>query len=83
MPKVEIYTTSLCGFCVRAKRILKNKNISFLEYDVTSNEKCRDEMIERAGSHYVPQIFINDEHIGGSDDLAAIEKSGVLDTKLG
>ncbi|MBE05254.1 MAG: glutaredoxin 3 [Gammaproteobacteria bacterium] len=83
MPKVEIYTTSLCGFCFRAKQLLKRKNILFREYDVTSDENLRQEMIQRAGSHFVPQIFINDEHIGGSDELSALELNGELDKKLG
>ena len=82
MKNIEIYTTSLCGFCVRAKRLLDLKGVSYKELDVTLQGDQRNEMIERSGTHMVPQIFINGNHIGGSDDLAALEQSGELDRLL-
>lgn len=83
MPKVEIYTKFTCGFCVRAKALLKNKNVSFEETDITMGGKKREEMIQRSGGRMtVPQIFIDDRHIGGSDDLAALDRSGELDALL-
>lgn len=83
MPKIEIYTKFTCGFCFRAKALLNNKNVSFEEYDISMGGPKREEMIQRAnGSSTVPQIFINDRHIGGSDDLAALEQAGKLDALL-
>ncbi len=83
MPKVEIYTKFTCGFCFRAKALLENKNISFEETDISMGGKEREEMIQRSGGRMtVPQIFIDDRHIGGSDDLAALDQSGELDALL-
>lgn len=83
MPKVEIYTKFTCGFCFRAKALLENKNVSFEETDITMGGKKREEMIQRSGGRMtVPQIFIDDRHIGGSDDLAALDQSGELDALL-
>lgn len=83
MPKVEIYTKFTCGFCFRAKALLKSKNVSFAETDITMGGKKRAEMVQRSGGKMtVPQIFIDDRHIGGSDDLAAMNKSGELDALL-
>lgn len=83
MPKVEIYTKFTCGFCYRAKALLENKNVSFEETDITMGGKKREEMIQRSGGRMtVPQIFIDDRHIGGSDDLAALDQSGELDALL-
>ncbi|GAB5488063.1 MAG: glutaredoxin 3 [Parasphingorhabdus sp.] len=83
MPKVEIYTKFTCGFCFRAKTLLESKNISFEEYDITMGGPKREEMIQRSnGGSTVPQIFINDKHIGGSDDLASLERAGKLDALL-
>lgn len=83
MPKVEIYTKFTCGFCFRAKALLSDKNVSFEEYDITMGGPKRKEMIQRAnGGSTVPQIFINDQHIGGSDDLAALDRAGKLDALL-
>lgn len=83
MPRVLIYTTSLCGYCVRAKHLLSAKGISFDEVDVTFDSERRREMTERAGGgRTVPQIFIGDRHIGGSDDLYALEHDGGLDDLL-
>jgi len=83
MPKVEIYTKMFCPYCVRAKKLLADKGVSFEEYDITMGGPQRAEMIQRAqGRTTVPQIFIGDAHIGGSDDLAALERAGKLDPLL-
>ncbi len=83
MAKVEIYTTMLCPYCFRAKSLLKSKGIAFTEYGVDMNAAKRNEMKQRAGGrHTVPQIFIDDRHIGGSDDLYAMEQKGALDPLL-
>jgi len=84
MPKVEIYTNMFCPYCVRAKRLLGEKGVSFEEHDITLGGPQRAEMIQRAqGRTTVPQIFIGDAHVGGSDDLAALERAGKLDPLLG
>ncbi|MEP3226894.1 MAG: glutaredoxin 3 [Parasphingorhabdus sp.] len=83
MAKVEIYTKFTCGFCFRAKGLLKSKNVEFEETDISMGGPKRAEMIERAGGRTtVPQIFINGQHIGGSDDLASLEDAGKLDGLL-
>ncbi len=83
MAKVEIYTTMMCGFCARAKNLLNKKGVDFEEIDVTFSGAARDEMSKRADGRYtVPQIFINDEGIGGCDELYALEREGALDAKL-
>ncbi|HWI87447.1 MAG TPA: glutaredoxin 3 [Sphingomonas sp.] len=83
MPKVEIYTKMFCPYCVRAKRLLTGKGIIFEEYDITMGGPRRAEMIQRAnGGTTVPQIFIEDVHVGGSDELAALERRGKLDPML-
>ena len=83
MARVEIYTTPLCGYCHAAKRMLNNKGVSFAETDVSGGADLRRAMTERAGGRRtVPQIFIDDEHVGGFDDLAALEKAGKLDPML-
>ena len=84
MAKVEIYTTMFCGYCARAKSLLQRKGATFTEIDIGDETARRDEMISRAGGRAtVPQIFIDGEHIGGSDDLAALDRAGQLDAKLG
>jgi glutaredoxin 3 len=84
MAKVEIYTKAFCGYCFRAKRLLDGKGVEYEEYDITMGGPKRAEMIDRAhGRTTVPQVFIDDAHIGGSDDLAEAERSGKLDTLLG
>ncbi len=84
MANVEIYTGMMCGYCAAAKRLLKKKGVEFSETDVTWKPRKRVEMMERAnGSHSVPQIFIDGEHIGGCDDLYALDAGGKLDAKLG
>jgi glutaredoxin 3 len=83
MTEVEIFTTPFCPYCVRAKRLLTTKSVAFKEVDLYETPERRDEMVERAGGRTsVPQIFINGEHIGGSDDLAALERDGKLDPML-
>lgn len=83
MQTVEIYTSPFCGFCVAAKRLLKSKGLEFIEYNVGMNASKRQEMMSRAnGGHTVPQIFIGDNHVGGCDELHALERAGKLDTML-
>ncbi|KAI9132514.1 glutaredoxin 3 [Acaryochloris sp. CCMEE 5410] len=81
--KVEIYTWAACPFCIQAKQLLDSKNINFTEYGIDGDEMARSEMAERAfGRRSLPQIFINDEHIGGCDDLYELEGQGKLDSLL-
>ena len=82
MSKVEIYSSPLCGYCHMAKKLLKQKNIDFDEINVLGNASKRAEMTQRTQRTSVPQIFINDEHIGGFDDMYALDKSGKLDPLL-
>ncbi len=83
MPHIEIYTKMTCPYCARAKALLKAKGAEFQEYDITMGGPKRAEMLERAnGRTTVPQIFIDGRHIGGSDDLAALDKAGGLDPLL-
>ena len=83
MKPVEIYTSPLCGFCHAAKRLLTQKGISFSEIDVLANPDRKPEMIQRAnGRRTVPQIFIGSTHVGGCDDLYALDRAGKLDTLL-
>ncbi len=83
MKTVEIYTSPLCGFCHAAKRLLSQKGVSFAEIDIGRDPARRQEMMQRAkGRHTVPQIFIGDTHVGGCDDLYALERSGKLDPLL-
>ena len=84
MAKVEIYTKAWCGYCARAKALLGDKGVAFDEYDISMGGPKRDEMLGRApGRTTVPQIFIDGQHIGGSDDLAALNRAGKLDAMLG
>jgi len=81
--KVEIYTKFGCPYCMRAKRLLDSKGATYEEYDITLGGPQRAEMIQRAnGRTTVPQVFIDDRHIGGSDDLAALDAQGGLDPLL-
>lgn len=83
MQPVEIYTTPICGFCHAAKRLLNAKGVSFTEIDLATQPERRAEMMERAnGGRTVPQIFIGGTHVGGSDDLHALERVGKLDALL-
>ena len=84
MAKIEIYTTPFCGYCARAKGLLDSKGAAYEEFDITMGGPKRAEMLERApGRTTVPQIFIGETHVGGSDDLAALERQGKLDALLG
>jgi len=83
-PTVDIYTKFGCGYCVRAKRLLDQKDVDYTEYDITLGGPKRDEMLKRApGARTVPQIFIGETHVGGSDELHALEREGKLDALLG
>lgn len=80
---VEIYSTRICPYCVRAKDLLKRKGVEFAEFYVDSDPTLRMQMLERSkGQRTVPQIFINNQHIGGCDDLYALEHAGKLDELL-
>jgi glutaredoxin 3 len=83
-PKVEIYTKIYCGYCYRAKKLLESKGVEFVEYDITLGGSKRSEMLARKpDAMTVPQIFIDDQAIGGSDDLARLDREGKLDSLLG
>jgi glutaredoxin 3 len=83
MPPVQIYTTRYCPYCIAAKTLLKRKGVAFDEIDVGSEMERREEMIQRAnGRMTVPQIFIGKTHVGGNDDLQALERAGKLDALL-
>ena len=83
MTTIEMYTSPFCGYCHAAKRLLNNKGVSFSEIDVMKNPSLRQKMMSRAnGRHTVPQIFINGKHVGGFDDLNALDRSGKLDPLL-
>lgn len=82
MAKIEIYTSPFCGYCARAKALLDSKGAAYDEMDVMMDDKKRAEMRERTKRTSVPQIFINGQHIGGSDELAALESAGKLDPLL-
>ncbi len=83
MPNVEIYTSPLCGFCHMAKRLLTSKGVAFTEIDLATEPDRRAEMMSRAnGGRTVPQIFVGDVHVGGCDDLHALDRAGKLDALL-
>ncbi|MBX9453719.1 MAG: glutaredoxin 3 [Mesorhizobium sp.] len=83
MAEVTIYTRMMCGYCAAAKRLLDNKGVAYTEHDASFSPDLRQEMISRAnGGSTFPQIFIGDTHVGGSDDLHALERSGRLDALL-
>lgn len=83
MPDVTIYTRQFCGFCVRAKQLLDQKGLPYEEKDASSSAQLRQEMRDRApGAMTFPQIFIGDTHVGGCDDLFALERAGKLDALL-
>lgn len=82
-PKVEIYTWRSCPFCIRAKQLLKSKGVDFVEYSIDGDEAARSQMAKRAnGRRSVPQIFINNQHVGGCDDLYELDDEGKLDSLL-
>jgi len=81
--KIEIYSGDYCPYCVRAKSLLKQRGLDFIEYNVQSEPEKRAEMMKRSqGARTIPQIFINNQHLGGCDDLYAVDKKGELDTWL-
>jgi len=83
VPTVEIYTKVFCGFCSRALHLLKSKGVEFREYGVDGGGPRREEMIERSGGRTtVPQIFIGGRHVGGCNDLVALDREGRLDELL-
>lgn len=83
MKTVEIYTSPLCGFCHAAKRLLTQKGVNFSEVNVLAQPARKAEMVQRAnGGRTVPQIFVGDSHVGGCDELYALERSGKLDALL-
>ncbi|UJW75107.1 glutaredoxin 3 [Rhizobium sp. SL42] len=83
MAGVTIYTRQGCGYCSRAKALLASKGVDFVEHDATGNAALRNEMISRSnGGSTFPQIFINDRHVGGCDDLHALDRAGGLDPLL-
>lgn len=83
MTDVVLYTTSWCPFCVRALGLLRGKGVEFRNIDVDADPALRREMMEKSGRRTVPQIWINGEHVGGCDELFALERSGRLDAMLG
>jgi glutaredoxin 3 len=84
MAQVEMYATAWCPYCARARALLQKKGVAFTEIDIEEEPRRRDEMIKRArGRTSVPQIFIDGKHIGGSDEMAALDRAGKLDAKLG
>ena len=84
MAKVEMYTTMWCGYCARARSLLQRKGVDFDDIDVEADTSKRTEMVQRAGGRTtVPQIFIDGAHVGGSDELAALDRAGKLDPLLG
>ena len=83
MKKVEIYTCQYCPFCIRAKSLLNKKNIEFIEYKIDGDESAREKMSERAnGRRSLPQIFIDNNSIGGCDDLYSLEEENKLDSLI-
>lgn len=82
MPRVTIYTRQFCGYCTAAKRLLRDKGVAFEEIDATDAPDRRNEMIQRSGRFTFPQIFIGSRHIGGCDDLYALQARGELDLLL-
>lgn len=84
MAQVEMYATMFCPYCARARTLLRNKRVPFVEIDILEQPERRAEMIQRAGGRStVPQIFIDGAHIGGCDDLIALDRAGELDPRLG
>ena len=82
MKPVKIYTTPICPYCIRAKRLLDTKGVPYDEIDVSVDDRARIDLAERTGRRTVPQIFIGEHHVGGSDDLDALERAGKLDVLL-
>ncbi|WP_177418598.1 glutaredoxin 3 [endosymbiont of Lamellibrachia barhami] len=83
MPKVVMYTTAICPYCVRAKFMLKNKQVDYKEIRIDTDHEAMQVMMQRSRRNTVPQIFIDEYHVGGYDDMAALEMAGRLDELLG
>ncbi|PLX61192.1 glutaredoxin 3 [Sedimenticola selenatireducens] len=83
MPKVVMYTTAICPYCMRAKSLLNRKGVAFEELQIEGNRERMREMIQRSRRNTVPQIFIDDYHVGGYDDMAELDMMGKLDPLLG
>lgn len=84
MPKIEVYSTAVCPYCVSAKNLLKSRGLEWTEVRIDMDPAQRDAMLARSGGRRtVPQIFINDQHVGGFEDLVAADRSGKLATLLG
>ena len=81
-PQVTFYSSRFCPFCVRAKALLDHKAVTYREISVDGNPELREEMMAKSGQHTVPQIWLGTEHVGGCDDLMALERSGQLDERL-
>ena len=83
MAEVTIYTRMMCGYCSAAKRLLDGKGVAYTEHDASFSPELRQEMIQRAkGRSTFPQVFVGDRHVGGSDELHALERQGRLDALL-
>jgi glutaredoxin 3 len=78
-PKIQLYAAGWCAYCARARRLLQDKGVPFEEFDVDARPEARAQMVARSGRHTVPQIFIDDVHIGGCDELLAHDAAGTLD----
>lgn len=81
-PPILVYSKSWCPYCERARALLRHKGVSFEEIDIEEHPERRDEMIRRSGRRTVPQIFIGERHVGGSDDLFGLDAAGALDRLL-
>ncbi len=79
-PRITLYTTDWCPYCERAKALLKRKGLGFREIDVERDPKVREEMVARSGRRSVPQIFVGDTHVGGCDELLALDRAGALES---
>lgn len=83
MPEIVIYTTPICPYCVRAKHLFDQKGVTYQEVDISQDAQLREDMLNKSGGRRtVPQIFINGQHVGGCDDLYALEQAGALDRLL-
>ena len=83
MPKVEVFCTPFCPYCIRAKKLLESKGVEYEDIRIDKHPERQSEMIERSKRTSVPQIFIDDYHVGGCDDLFELEAEGTLDSRLG
>jgi glutaredoxin 3 len=78
-PAITVYTTGWCPYCQRVRQLLAGKNLTFTEINVEDDSRFRDEMVARSGRQTVPQVFVGDRHLGGCDELFALDRSGELD----